>query len=354
VRAVLCGYYGMGNAGDEALLASLLQMLPQAVKPIVLSGDPERTHDRYGVEAVARKSVRVLKAIRSADAFIWGGGSLMQDATSALNPVYYGGLMGLSRSLGLKTIAWAQGIGPLNRSLTRELAQRSFGGCTGISIRDGKSAKFLHEWHFPYVQAPDPVWALEGRTNDRLKSFTHPRIGVVLRTHAELTDTRLDRLARGLQLLQQQTNAQIILLPFQPIADLALAERLQRRLNTPPNPQPCEILCLDDPRELKGLFRDLDLTISMRLHGLIMAAAEGCRCWAIGYDPKITALMSELNLTGWELDEIPHDPQAIAQAWRTALETGKVLSEDQRYSLADRALMHRDVLRIALGFEEAV
>ncbi|NEO59977.1 MAG: polysaccharide pyruvyl transferase CsaB, partial [Moorea sp. SIO4G2] len=35
VKAVLCGYYGKGNGGDEALLASLLQMLPKSVKPIV-------------------------------------------------------------------------------------------------------------------------------------------------------------------------------------------------------------------------------------------------------------------------------------------------------------------------------
>ena len=133
MRAVLCGYYGMGNAGDEALLASLLQMLPQAVKPIVLSGDPEETYARYGVRAVPRKSLRVLPALRSADAFIWGGGSLMQDATSALNPLYYGGLMGIAHGLGLRTIAWAQGIGPLRRSLTQELARRSFGGCTRIN-----------------------------------------------------------------------------------------------------------------------------------------------------------------------------------------------------------------------------
>ncbi|MCX5934178.1 MAG: hypothetical protein NTU99_05230 [Pseudanabaena sp. LacPavin_0818_WC45_MAG_42_6] len=35
-RAVLCGYYGMGNGGDEALLATLLQMLPKDIGFICL------------------------------------------------------------------------------------------------------------------------------------------------------------------------------------------------------------------------------------------------------------------------------------------------------------------------------
>ena len=35
-KAILCGYYGLGNAGDEALLLSLLQMLPPNIQPIVL------------------------------------------------------------------------------------------------------------------------------------------------------------------------------------------------------------------------------------------------------------------------------------------------------------------------------
>lgn len=56
MRAVLCGYYGKGNGGDEALLASLLQMLPHGVEPIVLSGNPTQTQLDYGVEAIDRMS----------------------------------------------------------------------------------------------------------------------------------------------------------------------------------------------------------------------------------------------------------------------------------------------------------
>ena len=77
VRAVLCGYYGKGNGGDEALLATLLQMLPDHVTPVVLSGNPDETRDRYQVETCDRMSVSpLLKVLRHSDAFIWGGGSI--------------------------------------------------------------------------------------------------------------------------------------------------------------------------------------------------------------------------------------------------------------------------------------
>jgi polysaccharide pyruvyl transferase WcaK-like protein len=71
----LSGYYGKGNGGDEALLATLLQMLPPHVTPVVLSGNPQETRDRYGVESYNRMSFfQVLPALRSCQAFIWGGG----------------------------------------------------------------------------------------------------------------------------------------------------------------------------------------------------------------------------------------------------------------------------------------
>lgn len=344
MRAVLCGYYGMGNGGDEALLATLLQMLPPEVTPVVLSGNPAQTRSRYGVEACDRKATgQVLGALRSSQAFIFGGGSLIQDASSAFSPLYYAGLMGLAQQLGLCTLAWGQGIGPLNRALTRWLAKQIFTGCDGVSVRDGDSAQLLKQWNVDCLLAPDPVWALEALSATAVLSLPEPRIAVSLRPHPSLTPARLQSIITALQGLQAESQASVLLLPFQPAQDLAIAQRVQAGLSGP-----TLILERQDPRQLKGVFQHVDLTISMRLHGLIMAASEGCICSALSYDPKVNALMKAVELPGWNLTELPLDPAQLQNSWQQHWHQGKPLLASQRQSLRDRALMHRDLLQTVL------
>jgi polysaccharide pyruvyl transferase CsaB len=346
----LCGYYGKGNGGDEALLASLLQMLPNHVTPIVLSGDSAQTQAAYGVEACDRKTPQVLvPALKQANVLIWGGGSLMQDVTSAASPVYYGGLMGLAQRFGLKTIAWAQGVGPLNRSFTRWLARQAFTNCDAVSVRDQGSAALLSEWQVPFLLAPDPVWALEAKLVEGLWDLPAPRVAVALRSHSSLTPERLATFTQALIDFQKATQTCILLVPFQPAQDLAIAEAIQPQL-----PGPSKILSLSDPQQLKGVFRGVEMAIAMRYHGLIMAAAEGCRCFALSYDPKVSQLMSELEIPGWDLvggsphPVMPDDAHAISQAWIECYANGEPLSANQIQSLVDRALMHRDLLHQAL------
>jgi polysaccharide pyruvyl transferase CsaB len=352
MRAVLCGYYGQGNGGDEALLATLLQMLPDHVTPIVLSGNPRETETRYGVEAQDRKSKRaLLQVIRSADAFIFGGGSLVQDVTSPMSAIYYCGLMITAQRLGLRTLAWGQGIGPLHRAPLLWLAKQTFQQCDIISVRDGASAQLLNDWQIPCLLAPDPVWALEAisatdRTHNLsddpshdLSDLPEPRVSISLRPHASLTADRLHLLATALAQLQQKTGASIVLLPFQNSQDLPIAHRIAPYLLGPHR-----IVSCDDPRRLKGLFQQVSLAISMRLHGLIMAASEGCRTTALSYDPKVTQLMAETQIPGWELAAIPTDPAVISQTWADLLTGGVPFSTHQIQSLRDRAWMHRDVL----------
>lgn len=345
IRAVLCGYYGKGNGGDEALLASLLQMLPEHVTPLVLSGNPDETRDRYGVETCDRSSpLAVLQALRQSDAFIWGGGSLIQDATSTLSPLYYGGLMALAQQLGLRTIAWAQGIGPLKRPFTRALARRTFAGCTAVSVRDRGSAALLSDWQVSCILAPDPVWALDAAPVPGLWDLPAPRVAVTLRSHPQLTATRLANLTRALIDFQKATQTCILLVPFQRTQDLAIAQAIQPQL-----PGANQILCLEDPKALKGVFRGVEMAIGMRYHSLIMAAAEGCRCFALSYDPKVSKLMAELAMPGWDLAALPDDPNLISQTWLEHYANGDPLAPEQIQSLVDRALIHRDLLTEALA-----
>jgi polysaccharide pyruvyl transferase CsaB len=340
-RAVLCGYYGMGNAGDEALLVSLLQMLPAEVEPIVLSGNPQATKKSYGVASCDRKSTfALLKILRQSDVFIWGGGSLMQDATSIASPIYYAGLMALAQQRGLTTIAWAQGIGPLNKPLTRWLTKQVLLGCNAISVRDRASAQLLNSWQIEPIIAPDPVWALQSETPPALPDTDKSMVALVLRSHPLLTPKRLQNLILAIKKFQAKSNSSILLIPFQPAQDRAIAEQIAAQI------QPdCIIMSIANPQQLKGLFKEVKMAIGMRLHSLIMAAAEGCRCFALSYDPKVSQLMSELNLPGYELQDLPDEPEIISLAWLAQLEQQQGIDSLKIQSLVDRALIHQQLLR---------
>ena len=340
MRVLLSGYYGKGNGGDEALLATLLQMLPLDVTPVVLSGNPEETHRHYGVECYNRMAfLSVFKALRSCDAFVWGGGSLMQDATSTISPFYYGGLMALAQVMGLKTVAWGQGIGPLFRSQTRFLAQRNFAGCTQVSVRDVASSRLLSDWSIPHILAPDPVWALESKPVPELTDLPKPRIAVTLRNHPQLTENRLTNLTQALVNLQKETQAFILLLPFQKSEDLGIAEKIHTQLQ-----DVSRVICSEDPQILKGVFRGVEMSIGMRLHSLIMAASEGSRCFALSYDPKVNHLMEDLKIPGWDLKDLPEDVELISKTWIDYYHHGESLSDTKIQSLVNGAFLHRDLL----------
>jgi polysaccharide pyruvyl transferase CsaB len=342
-RAVLCGYYGMGNGGDEALLATLLQMLPKDIQPLVLSASPRATENLHQVEASDRYSVfALISELKRSDLFIWGGGSLMQDATSARNPIYYGGLMGLAQGLGLQTYAWAQGVGPLKRKLSKWIARRAFQGCTSVSVRDRQSAQLLADWQIESVVAPDPVWALDATPINMHRDLSKPRVAVVLRSHPALTTCRLATITEALQKLQLQTNAEILLIPFQPSQDKAIAQAICDSLNEK-MPNRSQIIIQKDPRRLKGIFNGVDLTIAMRLHGLIMAAAEGSNCSAISYDPKVSYLMQDLGISGWELEALPDDAQLLTDVWVDHLKHRDQFLSDRVQKLKQQTLIHQKI-----------
>ncbi|MEN9203100.1 MAG: polysaccharide pyruvyl transferase CsaB [Thermostichus sp. DG_1_6_bins_120] len=351
-RVLICGYYGYGNGGDEALLLALLQQLQQLsvpVQPVVLSRQPAQTAATYSVLACPRfNGLALQRCLREAKAFVWGGGSLLQDRTSWRSPLYYLGVMGLAQQLKLKTFAWAQGIGPLDRGWIRYLARHSLAGCTAVSVRDKVTSALLENWGIPHQVAPDPVWGLTAKRLPEWDSWPQPRIAVVLRQHPHLTPARLEAISQGLRQLQASTGAYFLFIPFQLApqgspdlgADYRLAQDLQQRM-----PGHSQILEIRDPCLLKGSFRGVSLVITMRYHGLVMAAAEGCRCFGLSYDPKVRALLQELHMPGWELETFPTEVETLHQHWLACYEQGLALTPADIQAWVRRSARHGDLLR---------
>ena len=98
-RIVVSGYYGSKNAGDEAMLASMLEVLGDLDPKLhitVISASPADTSARHGVESVSWLSLpSIIKALWRADLLIIGGTSLMVYPAAGLLPYYRGNRLGL-------------------------------------------------------------------------------------------------------------------------------------------------------------------------------------------------------------------------------------------------------------------
>src|SRR5690606_10000284 len=139
LRILLSGYYGLGNLGDEAILAGLAGALRErGHAPLVLSGDPAATEAEHGL--LARHRTRgLLGALASADVVVSGGGGLLQDKTSARSLSYYLWIVRLARWFGRPVAVYGQSFGPLSPA-GRARVQRELRGVP-LFLRDQQSLR---------------------------------------------------------------------------------------------------------------------------------------------------------------------------------------------------------------------
>jgi polysaccharide pyruvyl transferase WcaK-like protein len=183
------------------------------------------------------------------------------------------------------------------------------------------------------------VWALQDQPYPPLGNLPAPRIAVALRPHRYLTPAWLDVIIKALQQFQQATGVWVVLVPFQPATDMALATQLQQFLG-----ERVSIIQPDHPAQLKGVFRGIELVVTMRYHGLVMGAAAGCRCFSLSYDPKVSQLQQELVMPGLDLRQTPPTAKDLSRQWLDLYANGEGLSPEQVQSWVDRALLHRELL----------
>lgn len=299
---VISGYYGFGNAGDEAMLCAIIDAIRDVESTAhitVISGNPAETSKKHNIKAVGTfGAFGILKAIANSDLVISGGGSLLQDATSIRNTYYYLSIMGLAKLLGKPVMLYSQGIGPLYRKSTRRAVSFMLKYVDGITVRDSISKDELLSLGITNVEVTaDAVLAmhkadvsigaeiLAGYRCD-MACTNRKRIGIAVRSWKEDTAYR-QSLADVLSQLSEDDNADIIFIPMSYPDDMIEAKAIAKLMRT-------KSVVLEGSfttEEQLSLSGNVDVMIGIRLHALVFSSLMGKPVIGISYDPKITSFL---------------------------------------------------------------
>lgn len=306
-RIVLSGYYGFDNLGDESILFTIINDLKRMdITPVVLSGNPRKTSESFDVEAVDRMNLTaVFKAIRNSDGLISGGGSLLQDVTSKKSPIYYISIIKIAQLLRKPVYFYAQGVGPINQKWLKPVIRRTLSKCRFISVRDIDSLTFLKsigvkkEIEFNY----DPVFDIARYTekretieNNSLKLFLEKKpILISLRKWHNDVDVAKKMIHFVNDIIKSNPNEHFIFVPFHLNEDTCLLNEIKKGLD---NDALDHSFFVEEELSISQhltVYSSISMTIGVRLHSLILSAANNIPFLGISYDPKIEAFMKMYN-----------------------------------------------------------
>jgi len=359
MRIALSGYYGFGNAGDEAILAASLAGLRDRLPDadfVILSADPDATAVQHDVEARPRWPLwSVWRTLRGADLLLLGGGGLLQDSTSALSLRYYLAVLRLARLTRTPYAIFAQGIGPLRGRMGRWATARCMRRAAAITVRDQASAELLAEIGvarerievtadpaLTLVPAPPteiaeilravgvptdrPLLGLAARKVGQVPSPVLPprqgyggqvagRAGGSNGGQGRGGEQAFEELAETVRRIADERHAQVIVLPFQRSEDLELCRSLAAAI---PDAVPLEGPLR--PAELMAIIGRLEMLVAMRLHALIFAAAQAVPAVGVAYDPKVAALCERVGQPCIALGAVGELGELLERAWAARAE----------------------------------
>ena len=333
MKYLISGYYGEKNAGDEAILAGILQEIgrrDQEASFTVLSFDPEDTKRRHGggreLEAIPtslRSSARIRTAMKTADLLISGGGSFLHEADfelhgrsfllrkGKLRPIpYFLSVVLMARAQGLPVMWYAQGLGPLHTRSSRRLIAGAASASQAVTWRESASARLAYEIgvRAPIQQVvPDPAYALTPATADEARAeLSRWRLSPATRYLAVCPRPWLGRsgylesLGEALDKAGSVLDLEIVLIPFHEVQDPPVCEALAARPGFAGRAR--VIPPVSSPTLLAAILGGAEAVVAMRLHSGILAATAGTPAIVVDYDPKTRAFAEQTGQKRWSVD----------------------------------------------------
>ena len=299
---VICGAYGRGNAGDDAILEAILQEM-RSIDPdmpiTVLTKDPKATRLTYRVRTAGRMNVGTWKkAMHHAKLYINGGGSLIQDVTSRRSLWFYLHNIQTAHKAGCKVQMYGCGIGPVLREQHRKLAASVLNASVDvITLREPDSLKELQSMGVTKPEillTADPALTLPAASEDEIDSVLL-RAGIpphgkylcfALRNWKGFED-KAPLFAQAAKYAYETYGLTPVFAAVEKHLDPVAGRLAAAGLDIPH-------YFLDDAGSagtIIGALSRMQAVVSMRLHALIFAAGQGIPLAGVVYDPKVSAFL---------------------------------------------------------------
>lgn len=316
---VICGAYGKGNSGDNAILSAIVEQLHHIDPDLpitALSRDTLETKLCAGINAIYTFNIfKIGRLLRRTKLYISGGGTLMQDATSTRSLLYYLFSIRQAARKGCRVMLYGCGVGPISRPRNRKRAAKVLSRDTHvISVRDGYSKDFLAQLG---VRGPeihlnaDPALLIDPPDSSQLQNYLRQcgieesKFYMMLALRPwEGFEEKIADFAAAAESAYQKHGLIPLLYAMEPNRDVAAIEAVAKRLS-------CPHLCLSagsNGEEVIALVRRMSLVVSMRLHTLIFASGQTVPMVGVVYDPKVSGFLDYLGHKRYlSLEEVSSD-----------------------------------------------
>ncbi|MEM7734598.1 MAG: polysaccharide pyruvyl transferase family protein, partial [Deinococcota bacterium] len=233
---------------------------------------------------------------RKNDVVVSGGGGLLQDKTSRLSLEYYLTVMRLAKLVKRRVIVYGQSLGPLSRSAERSMVPALRG--IPIAVRDTRSQRYLLSHELSSTLVADPALLLEAATSST-SSEAKPLL-IIPRGDQPDIQTALKQLVAHLS-ADRHYKHPLAVLALSPQTDAAAALALQQQGHS--QGTSIQIWHADTPELASQRIAEAGAVLSVRLHGLILAAANSVPYSGVVYDPKVAAFLDETSAPRYHLPE---------------------------------------------------
>lgn len=307
-KIALCGYYGRGNFGDEAILCEILKKIKNAS-----SNPPEISLIK------SNEPHKIIPSLFGSDVFIFGGGSLLQNSTSSKSLFFYLAVIFLANALCKEKIMLANGIGPIKESaLDKDLLTKMLQGAIKtfdfISVRDKNSQavlkKLLPSRKIHLIYDPAMIYFLESKRKSNrelicLGENEGEGVGEACKgkpsvegkgdivyipgCRAVLSQKiQPSTLAASLEFLTKKTGIGVTIAVLSK-EDENIANKIAKKA------EDCKIITINSKNQLISILKQAKICITQRYHGALYSLYCKAPTLILSSDPKAKALCNELG-----------------------------------------------------------